>query len=75
MVQRKRIVGDREPKKAELHRCGDCSHAVPVMEPKNLLSIDGRPTLGTCPFWKESRCVLLSWRVCCEHFEQKDIEL
>jgi hypothetical protein len=45
------------------------------MEPKNLLSIDGRPTLGTCPFWKESRCVLLSWRVCCEHFEQKDIEL
>lgn len=55
----------------EKHRCGDCECVEPVIAPSHLLSVDGRPTLGTCPFWTESRCVLLSWRSECKHFKPK----
>ena len=57
--------------KSVLHRCGDCANITPVTEPRQLLSIDGKPTLGTCPYWTESRCTLLSWKSECEHFREK----
>ena len=41
------------------HRCGECSHVSPVYR-FHTLNVYGLPTLGTCPYWKESRCVLLS---------------
>lgn len=53
------------------HKCGDCVNVTPVMEPHHLLSIKGEPTLGTCPYWRESKCVLLSHRSTCEHFSEK----
>lgn len=53
------------------HRCGDCDNVTEVWEPSNLLSLKGEPTLGTCPWWKQSRCTLLSWVSNCEHFKPK----
>lgn len=53
------------------HKCGDCANVTEVWEPHQLLSIEGKPTLGTCPYWKESRCVLLSWRSDCEHYKMR----
>lgn len=55
----------------EKHLCGDCANVTPVMEPHHLLDIHGNPTLGTCPYWTESRCVLLSWRSECKNFKIK----
>lgn len=59
------------PQKKELHRCGDCANVTEVLEPSQLLSLEGKPTLGTCPYWKQSRCTLLSWRSDCKHFKPK----
>lgn len=56
------------------HRCGDCANVTEVWKPHNLLSVEGRPTLGTCPHWKESRCVLLSRQSLCEHFVQRNTD-
>ena len=53
------------------HRCGDCNNVTEVWEPSNLLSLKGEPTLGTCPWWTQSRCTLLSWVSNCEHFKPK----
>ena len=46
--------------------CGLCGHCEYVMEPFNLLSLKGEPTLGKCPY-VPNRCVLLSERGC-RHF-------
>lgn len=59
----------------ELHRCGDCEKVTPVTSPHHLLNIKGEPTLGTCPYWTESRCCLLSWPHECNHFEEKVVAL
>lgn len=53
------------------HRCADCANITEVWEPHRLLSVEGKPTLGTCPHWKESRCVLLSMKSFCPHFVQR----
>lgn len=45
------------------HRCGECSHVTPVYR-FHTLNVYGLPTLGTCPYWKASRCVLLSQKSC-----------
>lgn len=50
--------------------CGDCANVTPVMEPEKL-SVKGEPILGTCPYWTESRCTLLSWRCICNHYEDR----
>ena len=59
----------------ELHRCGDCANVTEVWEPPQLLSLEGKPTLGTCPFWTQSRCTLLSWKTNCQHFKPKKHEV
>ena len=60
------------PKKTAItHRCGDCANVTPVLTPHHLLNIKGEPTLGTCPYWTESRCTLLSWKSSCIHFKPK----
>lgn len=46
-----------------VHTCGECSHVV-VVRRFHTLSVRGEPTLGECPHWRESRCVLLSQRAC-----------
>ena len=53
------------------HRCGDCANVSPVLDKHNLLDLKGKPTLGICPYWTESRCTLLSWESECKHFKQK----
>lgn len=62
----------KKKQQPQLHKCGDCANVTEVWEPHQLLSLDGRPTLGTCPYWKESRCTLLSWKSDCKHFKQKN---
>lgn len=57
--------------KQELHKCGDCANVTEVWEPHNLLSLEGKPTLGTCPYWTLSRCTLLSWKIECKYFKPK----
>lgn len=52
---------------AETHRCRECRH-VTVVTKFHTLSIKGEPTLGECPHWTQSRCVLLSQRSCI-HFK------
>ena len=61
----------KKAKTKEKHKCGDCANVTEVWEPHQLLSLEGKPTLGTCPYWKESRCTLLSWRSDCAHFKPK----
>jgi len=61
----------RKKTSQQLHRCGDCANVTEVLKPHQLLSLDGKPTLGTCPYWTESRCTLLSWRSDCMHFKPK----
>ena len=54
-----------QPKKEEQHTCRECAHVTEVWKPQNLLSLEGKPTLGTCPYWKSScSCVLLSQKSC-----------
>lgn len=49
--------------------CGYCEHVVPVTR-FHTLSILGLPTLGECPYWNKSRCVLLRQKAC-EKFKKK----
>ena len=58
-------------KELKLVRCGDCANVTPVLSPHHLLNIYGEPTLGTCPYWTESRCVLLSWKSECRNYKEK----
>jgi len=58
-------------KPTTLHRCGDCANVTPVTDKHHLLDLKGNPTMGTCPYWRESRCTLLSWLSNCKHFKQK----
>lgn len=51
----------------ETHRCNECRFVTTYTE-FHTLSLEGKPTMGTCPYWKESKCVLLS-QVACEHFK------
>lgn len=48
----------------EIHYCRECEHCTEVCEPENLLSVKKKPILGRCPYWTESRSVLLSQRSC-----------
>lgn len=61
----KRIVDDERPK----GRCGECEHCTPVRR-FHTLNLHGEPTLGTCPWWMESKCVLLS-QLGCKRFKKK----
>ena len=69
---RKPIQKNFRKEKLESHRCGECANVTEVWEPHNLLSLEGKPTLGTCPYWTESRCTLLSWKSKCIHFKPKN---
>ncbi|MBR1449544.1 MAG: hypothetical protein IJ588_12465 [Prevotella sp.] len=52
------------------HYCGECAHVTEVTDFHTLSVHDRLPTLGICPYWTESRCVLLSQRACW-HFKDK----
>lgn len=52
------------------HTCGECANQTPVMRPNTLTVHGRRPTLGECPHWTKSRCVLLSQRAC-DKFKMK----
>ena len=54
----------------ELHYCGECDNVILVTK-FHTLSVHGRkPTLGECPYWTKSRCVLLS-QIACENFKKR----
>ena len=50
--------------------CKHCKHCTPYME-FHTLSLKGQPTMGTCPYWTTSKCVLLSLDSC-NHFDVRD---
>ena len=60
------VQKEKKEKKLPDGRCGECSHCVPVTR-FHTLNVHGQPTLGECPYWTLSRCVLLSQRAC-KHF-------
>ena len=50
------------------HYCYECANVTPVTR-FNTMSVHGKmPTLGTCPYWKQSRCVLMSQEACETNF-------
>ena len=60
----------RKPITKELHYCGECPHCTPITDARSL-SIEGKPTLGTCPYWTESPNVILS-QLDCDMFPTDD---
>lgn len=55
---------------AERNVCRDCAN-VTIETKFRTLSVTGEPTLGRCPYYKESKfCVLLSQKIC-EHFKKR----
>ena len=57
-------------KKRIKNRCGECVHCTPVTK-FHTLNVYGEPTLGYCPYWMESKCILLSQAACETNFELK----
>lgn len=64
---RKKVSSKKE---WESHQCYECESCEPVSLFHTLTVHGRRPTLGTCPYWTMSRCVLLSQKAC-EHFKEK----
>lgn len=61
----------RNNKKADvIHFCRECANVTRVYE-FHTLSIKGEPTMGKCPYWTQSKCVLLSQKACVKHFKMK----
>ena len=52
--------------------CGNCSRCEPITEPEKC-SVEGKPIIGTCPYWTESKSCLLSWPHVCKFYEDKGI--
>lgn len=70
MVASKRREAERKRSLANIGRCGECEHCTPVTR-FHTLNVHGEPTIGTCPYWMESKCVLLSQKGCERHFKQR----
>lgn len=49
--------------------CGDCKHCTPYLA-FHTLNVKGQPTMGTCPYWTQSKCVLLS-QPACKKYEKR----
>lgn len=60
--------GNNKP--ATPHFCRECEH-VTLVTRFHTLSVKGEPTLGECPYWTQSKCVLLSQKACVKHFKIK----
>ena len=61
-----------ERKKVEpLVCCGECGNVTLVTE-FHTLTVHGRePTLGRCPYWTESKSLLLSQKIACKHYKTR----
>lgn len=53
------------------HKCGECAN-VTLVTIFHTLSIKGEPTMGECPYWTQSKCVLLSQKACQDHFKKRE---
>lgn len=54
----------------EKHFCRECKH-VEFVTKFQTLSLEGKPTLGRCPYYTNGKwCVILSQKSC-EHFIKK----
>ena len=64
MPPRKKVPPQAKKTAEAQHVCRECANVTEVTA-FNTLTVYGRqPTLGTCPYWKSSRCVLLSQKAC-----------
>lgn len=61
----RRIIAKQQ---TTLHYCGECGHGTPDMKFENL-SVDGKPTLVSCPFQPYKMVVC---ERACDHFKLKD---
>lgn len=58
-------------KEVTLVCCGECGNVTLVTE-FHTLTVHGRePTLGRCPYWTESRSLLLSQKIECKHYKTR----
>lgn len=67
------VAKPRPAKKKEvtLVCCGECGNVTLVTE-FHTLTVHGRePTLGRCPYWTESRSLLLSQKIECKHYKTR----
>lgn len=65
------VKKQKKQKAEEEHTCRECEHCTEVTI-FHTLSVKGEPTMGTCPYWKQSKCVLLSQKSC-QKFKGKAI--
>lgn len=47
--------------------CGMCKRVTPVMK-QYTLSLEGKPTLGRCPYYENGKWSVLLSQKSCEHF-------
>ena len=61
----------RKKKEVALVCCGECGNVTLVTE-FHTLTVHGRePTLGRCPYWTESKSLLLSQKIACKHYKTR----
>lgn len=58
---------EEEKKRWVGHVCRECGNVTPF-EAHHTISVNGEYTMGTCPYWTESKCVLMSQQAC-EHYK------
>lgn len=68
----KKTANKQEDAEWKNHRCGECAEVTEVMR-FHTLSVKGEPTLGECPNWTKSKCVLLSQQAC-KQFKNRNVE-
>lgn len=54
--------------------CNDCKNCTPDVRPEKC-SVDGKPIIGKCHYWTESKSCLLSWPHVCVHYEDKAVNI
>ena len=62
-MSQKRKVKVEKHEEWKNHCCGECAN-VTIVTRFHTLSVKGEPTMGECPEWTSSRCVLLSQQAC-----------
>lgn len=75
MAARRSVSAVAKPRPAKkevtLVCCGECGNVTLVTE-FHTLTVHGRePTLGRCPYWTESRSLLLSQKIACKHYKTR----
>ena len=69
-MQKRRKKPEQERSNIIEYYCRDCKNVKEVLDFSTLSIHERKPTLGQCPYWTKSRCVILSQK-CCANFEAR----